>query len=100
MAGLDGVSTTSSGRPIGKERAALSKKADGNSTFCCVSLWCRWGRYYYRFHKLIGKANWRKYTERAPAAKSLRQHVKLLYASPADARLHRPAGGGESSKAV
>ncbi|CAE6931062.1 POLA2 [Symbiodinium sp. CCMP2592] len=71
MAGLDGVSTTSSGRPIGKERAALSKKADGNGTFCCVSLWCIWGRYYYRFHKLIGKANWRKYTERAPAAKVL-----------------------------
>ena len=23
-----------------------------------------WARYFYRFHKLIGKANWRKYIER------------------------------------
>ncbi|CAE7856425.1 POLA2 [Symbiodinium microadriaticum] len=35
----------------------------------------RKGTYYYRFHKLIGKANWRKYTERyiAPRAVENRQ---------------------------
>eukprot|EP00931_Biecheleriopsis_adriatica_P075983 TRINITY_DN49747_c0_g1_i1.p1 TRINITY_DN49747_c0_g1~~TRINITY_DN49747_c0_g1_i1.p1 ORF type:complete len:611 (-),score=129.10 TRINITY_DN49747_c0_g1_i1:124-1956(-) len=38
----------------------------------------RKGSYYYRFHKLIGKANWRKYTERYIAPRSLENRQRWI----------------------
>lgn len=36
------------------------------------------GRYYYRFHKLIGKWNWRKYTERYIAPRALENRQRWI----------------------
>lgn len=38
----------------------------------------RKGTFYYRFHKLIGKANWRKYTERYIAPRSLENRQRWI----------------------
>eukprot|EP00933_Yihiella_yeosuensis_P077333 TRINITY_DN8772_c1_g1_i2.p1 TRINITY_DN8772_c1_g1~~TRINITY_DN8772_c1_g1_i2.p1 ORF type:complete len:618 (-),score=123.63 TRINITY_DN8772_c1_g1_i2:69-1922(-) len=38
----------------------------------------RKGSYYYRFHKLIGKANWRKYTERYIAPRALENRQRWI----------------------
>ncbi|CAK0850711.1 unnamed protein product [Prorocentrum cordatum] len=36
------------------------------------------GRFYYRFHKLIGKWNWRKYTERYMAPRALENRQRWI----------------------
>eukprot|EP00927_Polykrikos_kofoidii_P059922 TRINITY_DN55012_c0_g1_i1.p1 TRINITY_DN55012_c0_g1~~TRINITY_DN55012_c0_g1_i1.p1 ORF type:complete len:650 (-),score=82.24 TRINITY_DN55012_c0_g1_i1:10-1959(-) len=36
------------------------------------------GRYYYRFHKIIGKWNWRKYTERFIAPRALENRQRFI----------------------
>lgn len=41
------------------------------------------GRFYYRFHKLIGKWNWRKYTERFIAPRALENRQRLIPSSHA-----------------
>ncbi|CAE8700824.1 unnamed protein product, partial [Polarella glacialis] len=38
----------------------------------------RKGTFYYRFHKLVGKANWRKYTERFIAPRSLENRQRWI----------------------
>lgn len=42
------------------------------------------GRYYYRFHKMIGKANWRKYTERFIAPRAIENRLRFIPTPYAD----------------
>jgi len=65
-------------------RAAGSKSRTGRLEHMRFGPTRRKGRYYYRFHKQIGKGNWKKYIERyiaPPKIENLQRFIFTPYAS-------------------